>query len=246
VYAAVVTSELLIFIPAHFFAAARSVGPALLRFAHPAANALEVASYVVAAAWLYAAWRGVPANHRGTVSPKRAVLSFFIPFYNLYWGVAMNAVLCDTLNRIVRRAGSDIRAPRALGVAANVAWLGQCVAWAAVSTAGIGGTHFARLVFDLLAPSLVAALWVAYMVRCDDAGEVVARLGDRAGRLCAPRLASFQRTQGPDLVQAVPLWGIALLLVAGWHGWQAIHLAHPHSVRAAATSTESRRFPLKP
>ena len=67
------------------------------------------------------------------MSPKRAVFSLFIPFYNACWSIAVNVALCDTLDGILHRAGSHRRAPRALGVVASAVWLGTRVIGAAIS-----------------------------------------------------------------------------------------------------------------
>lgn len=190
---------------------------------------------VLAAAWLYAAWKGVPEPHRGTISPKRAALSLFIPFYDAYWGIAVNIALCDTLDGILRRAGSPRRAPRVLGMVANAVWLVTRVTGAAIHARHMEyAAH--RVLLDLVFETVVGGLWVAYMVQCDRAREAVVQLGDRVSTLGAPRLSPLQRTPGPSVPRVIVL--SLLVLIPGLACWQ---LVDPGSRRPVAPPCNVQR-----
>jgi hypothetical protein len=170
----------------------------------------------LAMAWLYAAWKGIPESHRGTISPRRAALSLLIPLYNAYWGIAVNLALCDTLDGILVRARSDRRAPRVLAIAAGAGWLGSFVLSAALSAAHRPVT----IVQWLLTPAVTGGLWFAYAIQCDRARDAVARLGDRADSFGAPRLTQLQRQRGPSVLATVGLF--VVLFVGFLVVWQLL------------------------
>jgi hypothetical protein len=176
----------------------------------------RLASSVAALAWLYAAWKGVPASHRGSVSPRRAALSMFIPLYNAYWALAVNAALCDTLNGILERARSERRAPRTLGIAAAGTWLGSFV----VAAAAVAAHRTIPVPIIIGMPVVPGSLWLAYMVQCDAARHEVARLGDRVEALGAPKLSPLQRTKGPNAFVAIG--GFVFLFVVFLAIWQLL------------------------
>ncbi len=185
-------------------------------------SGIMVARVVLWTSWLYAAWKGIPEKHRGTITPRRAALSSLIPVYGTYWDFAFNVALCDTLNGILERGSSSRRAPRILGIVANAAgW----VSFVLRVTTRLPGQPRSTAV-DVV-PLLVDALWFAYMVLCDHARESVARLGERAV-LGAPRLSAIQRTRGPGAIAAVGFIALALLGLACWQ------ILSPNNPRAAS------------
>jgi len=169
----------------------------------------------LAMAWLYAAWKGVPESHRGTVSPRRAAFSMLVPFYNAYWAIAVNVALCGTLDGILERARSHRRAPRALGMIASFAWLASLVVGPAMAAAHRPIT----VVESVLSPAVTSGLWLAYMVQCDRARDAVARLMDDPATLGAPRLSPIQRERGPGVLAAI---GLGLLVILGLACWQIL------------------------
>jgi hypothetical protein len=210
--------------------AAFAAGPPLQRLASVAIYPFHYAQSALALAWLYAAWKGVPESHRGTISPRRAVLSLFIPVYNAYWSLAVNLALCDTLNGILTRARSSLRAPRTLALTAGAAWLGTIVLNAAVRAA----QHWSLASgLSLVTPALTGCLWLAYMVRCDQARDAVTQLGDSVGTLGAPRLSELQRQRGPGVLAVI---GLCLLIPLGLACWQ---LLSPGDLAPSATQTRS-------
>jgi hypothetical protein len=168
----------------------------------------------LAMAWLYAAWKGVPESHRGTVSPRRAALSLLIPFYNAYWGVAVNLALCDTLDGILARRGDGRRAPRTLAAVAGAVWLGSY----ALAAAMVAANRFSALV-SMLLPAVMGSLWLVYMLRCDQVRDIVARIGPDAVTLAPPRLSQLQRQRGPGVLAIV---GLCMLIVLGLACWQVL------------------------
>jgi hypothetical protein len=182
---------------------------------------------LIVMAWVYQAWAGIPRAHRGTMTPWRAVLTLWIPVYNLYWAFAMNMALCDTLDGILASAGSDRRAPRTLGIVANAAWLSYSVVIEVVTVAdrptAVLGTAMALA---------MNALWFAYMLLCDRAREEVARLGADPSALGAPRLSRIQRKKVPHPVTAI---AVSIIAIVGFLGcWQ---LAQPVERKPASHST---------
>ena len=177
-----------------------------------ATNVCSYTAVVLAMVWLYAAWRGVPPSHRGTVSPRRAAFSLLIPLYNAYWGLAVNLALCDTLNAILREARSERRAPRAVAATAAITWLGSSVFLLAMAA-----SHRSMpLPVALLLGTIKAGLWLAYMALCEPAFAAVAALGDRLG---TPRLPQLQREPGPSAF--VIVGGLLLIVLVGLACWQS-------------------------
>ena len=86
-----------------------------------------VADVVLPAAWLYASWKAIPDSRRGTISPSRAAFSLFIPVYGLYWGLAVNLALCETLDAVLVSSRSTRRSPRTLAVLAYAFFLASAV-----------------------------------------------------------------------------------------------------------------------
>jgi hypothetical protein len=200
-----------------------------------ARTVLAPATSVLAMAWLYAAWKGVPASHRGSVSPGRAVLSLLIPFYNAYWGIAVNLALCDTLDGILTRAGSDQRAPRALGAIAYFTWLGSFV----VGVALFEANHPLSDWFSLLAPYVTRGMWLSYMVACDRARDAVARLGDRVATLGTPRLSELQRERAPRALM-VSCLSLAVIVFLAWWNFLVGESAVRDRQAAPATTSGAR------
>jgi hypothetical protein len=189
-------------------------GPrATAAWVNAAASSLSLAHNLIVLTWVYLAWKGIPASHRGTMTPWRAVLTFLIPVYNAYWAFAMNLALCDTLDGILESADSGKRAPRALAVVAPAAWLSLAVLGVIV--------FFARgwsATVEVSIRLATEALWFAYMVLCDRAREEVARLGAGGSVLGAPRLSRIQRNKGPHPVTAI---AVAIIAIVGFIGcWQ--------------------------
>ena len=180
------------------------------RATRPFAIALGAATTAVALAWLYSAWRGIPPSHRGSITPRRAWLSMFVPLYNVYWALAVNVALCETLDGILAHHGEARRAPRTLAGLAWVVWLGAYVVLFAVGT----GSRPAQL--GALA---TGGLWFAYMLACDAARDAVTRLGSDPASLGAPRLSAVQRSPGPGWGMAV---GLVLLMLLGLACWQVL------------------------
>jgi hypothetical protein len=197
--------------------------PALRYLSGPARTALAPVVPVLAMAWLYAAWKGLPPPYRGTVSPGRAALSLLIPVYNAYWAIAVNLALCETLDGILRRVGDDRRAPRALGLIACATWLGSVVVGIALAAAH----HPLRPWFSFVTPYVTHGMWLAYMIACDRARDAVARLGDRIATLGHPRLSELQRQRPPRAFMVICILGFLLFLVV----WQILQ---PGPVRSHA------------
>jgi hypothetical protein len=168
---------------------------------------MGLATSVLAMAWLYAAWKGVPETHRGTVSPRRAALSFLVPFYNVYWALAVNLALCDTLGHILSRADRHWRTARTLAVVAFCAWVSAFVLGAAQGAAGRSVTA----VQWILVPAATGGLWLAYAIVCDLARDAVVRLGD--GAIASPRLTPLQRQRGPNILLTA---GLSFALLFGF------------------------------
>lgn len=187
--------------------------PTVLGPARWAASGLGLAQTALALAWLYAAWKGVPESHRGTLSPRRAALSLLIPLYNVYWGLAVNLALCRTLDGILAGRG-ERRAPRTLAVVAWGVWLG----WLVLATSR-ALAHEYSVGWAILGPSVGETLWLVYVVRCDAARDAVARLGDNPVALGAPQLSPLQRQRNPGLFAAI---GLALFIVLGVACWQLL------------------------
>ncbi len=194
---------------------AYSADPGVRVITGAAITASGTVSTALALVWIYVAWNGIPETHRGTISPRRAVLSFFIPVYNAFWVFAVNAALCDTMNGILERTGSSRRAPRLLGGIAGAAWLGSLVIASAFVSAG-RTAGWAFYLLTLLAPAVTGGLWFTYMLRCDLARSVVASLRDRPNALGTPRLSQIQRESGPGVGTAIALWGLVVFGLACW------------------------------
>jgi hypothetical protein len=177
-----------------------------------ATSVLVYATVILAMAWLHAAWTGIPQSHRGTVSPRRAALSLLIPLYNVYWALAVNLALCDTLDRILARSSSSRRAPRTLAAVAWVAWLGCLVLNYAFSAADLPPT----IVRSLLTTAITGGLWLAYMVQCDRARDEVARLGDGLAKLDTPELSQLQRRRGPGALAIGAIWWLVIMGLGCW------------------------------
>jgi hypothetical protein len=187
------------------------VVPSLFTIASWATKVCGLAVMVLAMAWLYAAWKGLPESHRGTITPRRAALSLLIPLYDAYWGLAINLALCNTLDGMLERTRESRRAPRTQAVVAWAGWLGSYVVSAAATAA-----HRQTLLVSILTPAVTGGLWLAYMLECDRARDAVARIGDDPARLGAPRLSQIQRQRGPGWLAAVALGVFLLLCLVVW------------------------------
>jgi hypothetical protein len=176
---------------------------------------LEVGRVAIVMAWVFLAWKGIPASHRGTMTPGRAAFTLFIPLYDVYWAFVMNVALCDTLDGILTSAQSSKRAPRTLGIVASTAWLGVIALEFAFAVTG------PRSTIPAVSLTIVSeSLWLAYMILCDRAREEVARLGGDLSALGTPRLSRIQRKKGPHPVAAVAL---AIIAIVGFLGcWQVL------------------------
>jgi hypothetical protein len=178
-------------------------------------GALSAAHLFIVMSWVYVAWKGIPASHRGTMTPWRAVATFFIPVYDVYWAFAMNRALCDTLDGILASAGSDRRAPRTLGTVACATWVTFAAIGLVLATADPlnGGAGTSMMVAQ-------GSLWLAYMLLCDRARDEVARLAGDPSALGAPRLSRIQRKKGPHPVAAI---AVSIILMVGFLGcWQIL------------------------
>ncbi len=164
---------------------------------------------VFALTWVYFAWKGVPPPYRGSLSPRRAVLTFFVPVYNLYWMFAINPALCATLDAILQRARERRRAPTLL---AHLA-LGVSICIGALAFALRPAASRVATGFLAVAPPLSSALWLVYMIECDKARRDVARVAGDLGPGREPVLPAIQRSKGPRGLGVVgAVVGIALLL----------------------------------
>jgi hypothetical protein len=199
--------------------------PSLRTIARWATGVFGYAIMALAMAWLYAAWKGVPESHRGTVSPRRAALSLLIPIYNAYWGVAVNLALCDTLDGILARRGDGRRAPRILAAVAGAVWLGSYALAAAIVAA-----NRSEALVSILLPAVTGGLWLVYMLRCDQVRDTVARIGPDAIARVPPRLSQLQRQRGPGVLAII---GLCLLIVLGLACWQVLSPGDPAPRRAA-------------
>jgi len=193
-----------------------------------AINLFDDARVVLAMTWLYVAWKGIPASHRGTLSPRRAALSLLYPIYNAYFGIAVNLALCDTLDHLLGRARSARRAPRVLAIAAAAVWLLSFVTNAAIRLSGRAG----GVPIPLVTIVVGGGLWLAYAIECDRARDEVARFLAHGGDPGAPRLSQLQRQRGPGVVAWI---GLVLLGVLGIACWQVLTPAE----RPPVTSTGS-------
>jgi hypothetical protein len=186
-------------------------------------TALGAAHYLIVLSWVFLAWKGVPASHRGTMTPWRAVLTFFIPFYNLYWAFAMNVALCNTLDGILVSAGSERRAPRTLAIVASAMW----VSFLGIDRvlAAVHEVNAVNAMLSLAMGPVTPSLWFAYMLLCDRAREAVARLGADPAALGEPRLSRVQRKKGPHPVAAI---AVSIIAIVGFLGcWQLLQPAEP-------------------
>jgi len=177
-------------------------------------------------AWVHAAWRGIPSAFRGTMSPWRAVLSYFIPVYNFYWGIAMNLALCDTLNVLLKRMGSERRAPRNLAIVAYAAWLAVSVGFIVDATLPINARHLQGAT-AIAVDAVVILLWPAYMVLCDYAREPVARIGDDVDALGPPTLGALQRAPRPGVAAWIGAGLLLVLAIFGLAIWQVLQPGPP-------------------
>jgi hypothetical protein len=160
--------------------------------------------------WLHAAWRGVPAPFRGTVTPNRAVYSFCIPFYDVYWFFVVYVALCDALDEVLLRAGAPRRAPRTLAIVACASSIGS-----RVIVHGLARHAAASVAVALVTFGALHALWVVTMVRCDAAREAVAELGD-PGTDAAPPLTGVRRDPAPGAAAIAGYFFVLLVLLALW------------------------------
>jgi hypothetical protein len=183
-----------------------------------ATSSLGLAFFLIMMTWVSLAWKGIPASHRGTMTPSRAAFTLLLPVYNLYWAFAMNLALCDTLDGILVAAGSDKRAPRTLAIVATTTWLVLSTLFGVLAIA-----HRANTAVGILLSVAIDGLWLAYMILCDRAREEVARLGADPSALGAPRLSRIQRRKGPHPVAAI---AVSIIAVVGFLGcWQLLQPA---------------------
>jgi hypothetical protein len=173
---------------------------------------LDFVCLFVVAAWVHTSWKGIPESHRGTISPRRAWLSLFIPLYGLYWGFAVNLALCDTLNAILEHARSPRRAPRLLGLFATAFWyLAPVTAVFFPWSLRNGALRWLPEALGLLD----CGLWFAYMLQCDEARHAVARIAESGEVLPATRPSYVQRSAGPS----GPVLAFCTLLFAVLIAW---------------------------
>jgi hypothetical protein len=186
---------------------------------------------VLAAVWLYCAWNGLPEAHRGRISPARAALSLFVPFYNFYWIVVISPVFCDAVNQILARGSERVRAPRQLGLAAGILQLTVPFASFGV-TIVLGGRPWLSLVFSLL----LSSMWMLYMLQCDPARDAVARMVERGETAFEPRLSKLQEGRGSGCLISFTM---AVLLFLALAIWQFLSPTPPRSSRPSSTSTHA-------
>lgn len=77
-----------------------------------------VARLLLGLGWLHACWRDLPDEHRGGLSPLRAVLYLFVPFFNLIWLFDVHQRLCRGYDVALMAAGGQPAAPRVLAAVA--------------------------------------------------------------------------------------------------------------------------------
>jgi uncharacterized membrane protein YsdA (DUF1294 family) len=162
---------------------------------------------VLALVWIYAIWKSIPASHRGTMSPRRAALTFFIPVYNLYWAVAMNLALCGTLDALSPSAARR-RAPWTLLTVALVVSAASAFVSALLTRHGTPNAAF-----WIGAPLLSGTLWFLYMRACDEARDAVDASTMTLGR---PTMAHVQRVPGAGLRSAIGVYVLILFALACW------------------------------
>jgi hypothetical protein len=127
------------------------------------------AKMILALAWVYFSWRGVPPRSRGDVSPVNAVVRLIFPVYSLYWVFAVNTRLCDALEATLAQAGDHRPAPRLLALVAPV---GHFV-FACIGVVMLAG-DWKSVAF---VPMALANLgWIAFAFRCDILRRAVAGL----------------------------------------------------------------------
>jgi hypothetical protein len=140
--------------------------------------AVQVLHAAIVLAWVHAAWTGIPAQDRGSMTPRRAALTLLVPLYNLYWAFSVTVAFCDSLDLALAERSTERRAPRHFGIVGCVVWYADMLIRLVVNFA-TPNTFTARWGVPLqaarwLSPSMVATsvvqfLWVAYMVQCNGA-----------------------------------------------------------------------------
>jgi hypothetical protein len=126
----------------------------------------------LALVWCYYAWSGIPHDLRVGVTPSSAVVRFFIPVYSLYWVIAVNTQLGDALNALLTRLHDRRRAPKTLAIVATIVYFVPVV----MMFTDAKGWAFVVQIAD-------HALWLAYMVQCDELRRAVLAAVDADGRL---------------------------------------------------------------
>jgi hypothetical protein len=67
---------------------------------------------VVPLKWLYSAWKSVPSEFRGGITPGGAIGRLFIPVWSVIWVFAVNARLATAIDLVLIQRGRSERAPR--------------------------------------------------------------------------------------------------------------------------------------
>jgi hypothetical protein len=127
---------------------------------------LRWALLVLAPVWIYYAWSGIPPEDRRGTTPGSAVVGLFIPFYSIFWIFAVNVRLCAAIDALLARSGDRRRAPAALAIVATVLYFVPVV----MLLTSAGQYAYLALIAD-------HALWVAYMLVCDDLRRAVLGVG---------------------------------------------------------------------
>lgn len=122
----------------------------------------------LALAWVYYAWKGVPFEVRGDVTPGTAVGYMFIPFYNLKWMFDVNTRLCDALEEYLTSHGETYPSPRSWAIYAATAHL-------VASFIGIVVTLAQATRFQFVVVGMADVLWFTYAFRCDGLRRAVVR-----------------------------------------------------------------------
>jgi hypothetical protein len=127
--------------------------------------------------WIYGAWSGIPPETRRRTTPGSAVVGLIVPIFSIYWVFAVNVRLCDHVDALLAASDDRRRAPKTLAVVATVIYF---VPYVMMLTSA---REYAFLV--LIADH---ALWLAYMLRCDELRRAVldVRAEPRPAKAAAP------------------------------------------------------------
>jgi hypothetical protein len=182
----------------------------------------------LAAAWVHAAWSGLPPDRR-IVSARSAARRLFIPFYNYYWILKGTLALCDALDGILADTDQPKRAPRELGLLASVVLYVLIVP--GIIASGVLGSGSKTGNVAVVRWCVVGLnhldhlLWLAYAVACDEVRAAAAQpvAPDPLQRLAA----SMPRAPGttkPARRRSRALVGLSVVVAVGVLGscWQAL------------------------